>query len=278
MISAIYIASACNRLDLELKIIRHFLLHPQSKEARDAFVATEMAERTRDMEGYLARKPDSDWLDEFIAPSILKGQKSWLESNLHHLKEISENRLNQMELILRYTLFEGFIQKIAGNVLWEYPELRRKSIHEQLQGKSGHKRCLDYHQRRLNQHPDGERIAWTIATVEAVDRLPFDQWKEETAPVYLWTYLRDAFDLSFPQPELWPTLERLRRIRNHIVHRSLELRVSNDRMSDARVFLGNFATLVCQNAGKSFPKACNEGRPEEGEDGTPAYLILQNYY
>jgi hypothetical protein len=47
MIAAVYIASAANRLDLELKIIRHFLLHPLAKEVRDAFIATEMKERAK---------------------------------------------------------------------------------------------------------------------------------------------------------------------------------------------------------------------------------------
>jgi hypothetical protein len=45
MIPRFISASAANRLDLKLKIIRHFLLHPHAKEARDAFVAAEMAER-----------------------------------------------------------------------------------------------------------------------------------------------------------------------------------------------------------------------------------------
>ena len=96
MISAVYIASAANQLDLELKIIRHFLLHPHGKEVRDAFIATEMKERAESMKGVLAQKPDRDSLDELLAPCLLRNQKCWLENNLSHLTEFSENRLNQM--------------------------------------------------------------------------------------------------------------------------------------------------------------------------------------
>ena len=284
MISAAYIASAATRLELELKIIRHFLLHPHAKEVRDAFVAAEMKERTESMKGFLAQKADRDRLDDLLAPSILRSHERWLENNLHHLKEFSENRLNQMELILRYALFEGFLQKIIGNILWEYPALRNRGIHAGLERKSSHKKCYDYHKRTLQQHPEGERIAWTIATVEAVDHLHFDQWKREatgSGTVYLWKYLNDAFGLAFPQKELWPTLERLRRIRNHVVHRSLELTISGDRMKDAQVYLGNFPALLVQTAAKPYPKACTEEPPDEGDDGTPAYVLhvlLKDYF
>jgi hypothetical protein len=277
MISAAYIASATNRLDLELKVIRHFLLHPQTKEARDAFVTAEMASRTKSMEGFLAQKPDRDRLDDFVAPFILKGQKHWLENNLHHLKEFSENRLNQMELILRYTLFEGVLQKIVGNILWEYPDLRRRPIHDKMAKKSGHNRCYEHHRRRLIQNSNGERIAWTIATVEAVDHLPFDEWKGErvrSGSVYLRTYLRDTFGLEFPQKDLWPTLERLRRIRNHVVHESLEMTIPGGRIKEAEIYLGNFPTLVVQTAAEQFPKACAIESEEDEDGGTPGYVIL----
>jgi hypothetical protein len=41
MISTVYISASNQRLDLELKIISHFLLHPHQKKAQDAFVAKE---------------------------------------------------------------------------------------------------------------------------------------------------------------------------------------------------------------------------------------------
>jgi hypothetical protein len=41
MISTVYIEQANQRLDLELKIISHFLLHPREREARNAFITKE---------------------------------------------------------------------------------------------------------------------------------------------------------------------------------------------------------------------------------------------
>jgi len=279
MISAQVIASSSISLDLELKIIRHFLLHPNVKEVRDAFIETEMAERTQSWNRYLAGKPDRDELDDLLAPSILRSQEKWLKENLHHLKEFSENRLNQMEIILRYTSFEGFLLKIIGNILWEYPDRRKKQIHERLKKKSDSK--YNRYKKRLSSHPDSERIAWTIATVEAVDKLHFHEWKTEEATVdaiYLSDYIREVFELEFPQTDLWHKLEKLRRIRNHIIHTSMQFIVSNDAVKDAVVCLGNFPTLLVKAAAEPYPKACTEGPPEDGDDGTPGYELAQLYF
>ena len=48
MISSTYVAYETKRLDRELKVIRHFLMHPERKGARDAFVA---AETEKEQEG-----------------------------------------------------------------------------------------------------------------------------------------------------------------------------------------------------------------------------------
>ncbi len=276
MISAIYIAAAANRLDLELKIIRHFLINSQTKEVRDAFISAEMKSRSKSMKRFIAQKPDRDWLDDFLAPTVLRTQERWLANNLSHLKEFSENRLNQMELILRYTLFEGFLQKIIGNILWEYPELRTLPIHIEMD-----KHQIRRPKRLRSDDPDKERITWTKAAVDAVDRLPFAEWNGETRKnrnIYLWSYLRDAFKIEFPDPKLWPTLERLRQIRNHVIHKSMEVTIMDDRMSEAQIYLGNFPVVLTERAAKLFPKACTEAPPEDGDDGTPSYIILQEFY
>src|SRR5690349_3151748 len=114
MISAAYIARSNERLNLELKIISHFLLHPHGKEARDAFVSKEIKNYDDGMKRYLKQNPDPAKIDDLLAPAIVRNHERWLTNNLHHLKEFSENRLKQMELILRYTLFESFLLKIIG--------------------------------------------------------------------------------------------------------------------------------------------------------------------
>jgi hypothetical protein len=273
MISTAYIGASNQRLDLELKIISHFLLHPHEKEARDAFVAKEKTDYDDGMKRFLKQKPDCDKIDDLLAPVIVRNYERWLATNLHHLKEFSENRLKQMELILRYTLFESFLLKIVGNILWEYPNLRSHPIHGEMQ-----KRKLLRWKKSENQSQ--EQIAWTKAAVNAVDRLPFAKWKEEEvekSPIYLWRYLCDGLDLEFGQEKLCSTLERARRMRNYIVHRSLELSVLNERMAEMKNHLAGFPILLAEAASKIYPKACTENVPEEDDDGTPTYVLLEEF-
>ena len=70
MISTVYIASRVQKLDLELKIIRHLLLDQSSRAARDAFGAKEADEYATGMKRYLQQKPDRDALDDLLASSV----------------------------------------------------------------------------------------------------------------------------------------------------------------------------------------------------------------
>lgn len=76
-----------------------------------------------------------------------------------------------MELILRYTLFEGFLAKIVGNILWEYPELSERPIHAEMKGRGilrlKGKKGINSDAERIT-----ERIAWTRAAVNAVEPPP----------------------------------------------------------------------------------------------------------
>jgi hypothetical protein len=192
--------------------------------------------------------------------------------------EFSENRLNQMELILRYTLFEGFVLKIVGNILWEYPDLRNRPIHEQEKIAVSGKRINKW----LKQHPwleglpEAERVAWTARTVESVDRLPFHE-SNDGSRLCLSSYLQEAFGLEFHVKDLWPRMERIRRARNHLVHSSLEWTVPIDTMKDAEGYLANFPAFLVQKAAKPFPRACVEETEEESDDGTPGYKIRDRF-
>jgi len=120
MISTVHIARSVQRLDLELRVIRHFLLDSTSRETRDAFVAAEARDYAEGMQRYLFGKPDRDSLDDLVAPAICRKYKDWLGCNMQHIVEFSENRLKQMEIILRYAQFESLFLKAVGNILWEY--------------------------------------------------------------------------------------------------------------------------------------------------------------
>src|SRR5690242_240324 len=64
MISTTYIALKTQRLDLELRIIRHFLSDTGNEAARKAFIAAEAKNFEEGMKQYLERKPDRDSLDD----------------------------------------------------------------------------------------------------------------------------------------------------------------------------------------------------------------------
>ena len=75
MISTVYISASSQRLDLELKIISHFLLHPHQKEARDAFVAKEKKDYDDGMNCFLEKKPDRDKIDDLFCKVERRGDK-----------------------------------------------------------------------------------------------------------------------------------------------------------------------------------------------------------
>jgi len=278
LISTVYIAFETERLDLHLAIIRHFLLHPENRAARDAFVKAKANDYSRGLDSYLRKKPDRDEIDDLLAPAMSRSYQRWLRTNLPHLVEFSENRLKQMELILRYAFFESFLLKTIGNILWEYPT---RNLQNQLIYKKLAKKRVARDKRKLAGNPDAERIAWARGVVDAVDRLPFAQWKGEQAglsTLYLWQYLRDDLGLDFGQEKMCSSLEWVRRVRNHLVHRSLELTLLNERMAEAVTHLAGFPLLLVQAASKRYPKACTEDPPDEGDDGTPGYVLAETYY
>lgn len=269
MISAMYIARSTRAVELELRIIRRFLLFPENRAMREAFLAQEVADYEKGSEKFLAQEADRDSIDDLVHQVVVSRYKQELKSDLPHLIEFSENRLNQMEIILRYTLFEGFLGKIVGNILWEYPELKWvRPIHAT--------KPFQFSKKLMTL--EAERIAWTRHAVRAVDRLPWHQWEGDSpAPqgIHLSNYLSDAFGLSFSETELWPTLERLRQIRNYLIHESLKLTIQRDRMQEAEIYLGNFPAALVQKAMKPFPKACTEGSDEDDDDGAPGYVTLE---
>jgi hypothetical protein len=134
--------------------------------------------------------------------------------------------------------------------------------------------------KRRGLSKEQERISWTKSAVNAVDRLPFAKWKDATdkATIYLWQYLRDGLGLdNFDAEKFCLVLERARQMRNYIIHRSLELSILDERMSEIKNHLTGFPILLVEAASKIYPNACTENPPEEGEDGTPTYLLIEEF-
>lgn len=269
MISAVQIANAQHRLELEFQLIRHFLIHPQGREARDAFIAQQAKVEAAKLERFFAQKHDRSEIEAIAASAHNISYRKWLNDNLHSVKEFSENRLRQMELILRYAVFESYLLKAIGNILWEYPALREHSLHKLMK--------LRYKSRKLAGSVE-KRIDWTRAAVDAVDRLPFAKFHDdcERRPVaYLWEYLSKCLGLEFGQEVHCQSLEWARQARNHIVHRSFELTICDKEMTRAETCLANFPVLLVEVASKKYPEACTIDPFEEEEDGTPQFVGLE---
>ena len=161
MITAPYVAWSWQKLDLELKIIRKLLLSSENAAARNAFVAEEARDFADGMDAFLERKPDRDQLDDLLAPVTVKQYSAALKRELPHLVEFSESRLNQMELILRYAVFESLLSKAVGNILWQYPDLLRRKVNQDLLGRRGVAKEVTRENRRLAHNALGGRIAET---------------------------------------------------------------------------------------------------------------------
>jgi hypothetical protein len=274
MISSLYVAHETERLDRELRLIRHFLTHPSAKPARTAFIDNETADYEAGFWRYLQSQgeSDEDALHQIMVSAMTTSWRRWATANLHQIEEFSENRLTQMEILVRYALFEGFLLKIMGNILWEYPHLRQNDIHKQMNfswRKRGHKNVLS------------EQIAWTRGAIKAVDHLRFAKWRDEEEPtdcIYLWTYLA-AIGLEFQQRTYCEKLEHARRVRNYIVHKSLQLPIADELAQTLRSHLSGFPVLLIHAAASKFPLACTSEPPEADEDGdiddgTPGYEVL----
>lgn len=270
MISTVYIAFSQYELDLQFSMIRHFLTHPDAEAAREAFLVQEVRAEDEAFKKYLSAKPDRDVVDEYAAHAFPEAQRKWLGANFHHIKDFSENRLKQVELILRYAVFEGFFLKTIANILWHYPDRMEHKIHSRIES-------LRKYMKRPIGKATKDRIGRTRATVKEVDHLHFAEWPaDKTAPKkpYVWQYLEECLVLKFGPRTYCKVLERARRIRNHIVHVSFDLVIPDERMHEICRHLRGFPILLVEAAAKLYPDACTTEPPEEGDDGTPIYEIL----
>jgi hypothetical protein len=153
MLSAVYVAYETDKLERELKLVRHFLLHPNARSVREAFIEQEAKEYEEGYARFLAQKRDRDTIDDLTALAIGPSFRKWLAGNLHLIGEFSEDRLKQMEILIRHAMSESFLLKAVANILWKYPDLwvtrcnkrmkfswRRKDLNEQAKQFPGSER------------------------------------------------------------------------------------------------------------------------------------------
>ena len=100
---------------------------------------------------------------------------------------------------------------------------------------------------------------------------------ERSETIYLWQYLSECLGLNFGQQRFCGEFKRARQVRNHIVHRSLNLPIGDEPISKMISHLFGFPVVLIESAAEKYPKACTAEPPESDDDvdeGTPGYEML----
>jgi len=254
-------------LKTQLALIR-FALARFSKErnVRREFLK-QRSEQIRAEWHHLAKTEAEQFLgwEDFLAPTFAKKEGQWLQSNLQAVIEFSEHRLNQMELIVRYALFEAVLKDAIGNILWEYPERIDTLVHKSFEVPK---------KRRRDEDKEDFRGRVTEKLVDSIARLRYKSSPQTKSkfPACLGEYLKVALGLEFEQEKFIEVLQKTRNARNKIAHRSnLSPTVLTDEfMASARTALSEFPRRLIRAAIEDYPDACTE---EASDPELPGYSL-----
>lgn len=283
MISCAYIARKTGELTLQLDMTRHFLVSPESRGARDQFIEdrVQMARRSAAIYDEMQSGVSGDEIDHIVQGAFASSTRNHLANNFLQLREFSEHRLLQMELLIRYSVFESLFAKIVGNILWEYPDRLDMAWHFLPQDKN--KRAMREVAKLGNQDASFKRAVETRFAVSAVDHLLF---AEEIVPQnpdkpstgrFVRDFVTHALGLDLDQAPLCYHLERAREIRNRIVHEDPDFVVPEHRMPELRNAMFFFLYRLCESGSNSakYPNACSLSSDEALDDnGEPGYRLV----
>ena len=68
-------------------------------------------------------------------------------------------------------------------------------------------------------------------------------------------------------------MAEIRDVRNHLVHESQDVPLTEEFVTKARSHLGGFPILFINAGIQKYPNACEE-RSEDGWDGRPGYALI----
>ena len=280
MISCHYIWRKTFELNIHLRLTRHMLSSPVTKQSRTAFVEEEVrrteqgAKRTALQDG---RDPESVF-EQVVREVYTNSFGEYCTANFQQFVEFGEYRLNQMELLLRYSVFESLYLNVVGNILWEYENAFLDA-------------CIFLHPDvRKNRKLTAKHVSAgmdKIARAEATERLvsgidhllfaeevvPRDRANPSTGP-FVREFVSNVLHLGIEQQIRCPILERAREIRNRIVHADPDTPLSDDRMAQLRTHLADFPLVLCKAAVALYPDACTMGALHEDDDGRLGYKSL----
>src|SRR5436190_312705 len=206
-----------NQLALVVVSFRHLSAEPR---ARAEFIKERTQQILAGWRNFAQTEAEEfcGW-EHFLVPTFARKESEWLATNLQAVIEFSEHRLNQMELVLRYALFEAVLTDVIGNILWEYPNHIENPVHDSFDAPK---------KRRSNEDDDDFRGRRTEKLVKCVDQLTYEptsrslakQGKNPNRPACLCEYLEKGLGLEFEQEKYAHLLEKVREVRNKIAHRS----------------------------------------------------------
>ncbi len=255
-------------LNTQTALIR-FVVARLSKEPnlRSGFLK-ERAEQIRLAWDHFAKSERDQFLgwEHFLVPTFAKKESEWLQANLEAVIEFSEHRLNQMELIVRYALFEAVLKDVIGNVLWEYPEIIDSPVHKSFERPK---------KRRPGESNEDFRARVTEKLVDSIGKLSYKPRPQSkpNLPTCLGEYLL-GLGLEFGQKRFTDDLDKTRNARNKIAHRSnvSPTVLTDEFMAGARDALSEFPRRLIQAAIDRFPDACTAEELSAGSE-LPGYLL-----
>ncbi len=222
------------------------------------------------------RKAELGPFAETVAPVFAQKEIDWLQTNLHGVIDQGEQKMNKMELMLRYAFFEAALNDVIGNILWENPILISEGIH------------LDFEHvpksKKSDESAEEFRVRRTEKLVDRIDHLPFrpDVQKHtgksanSGEPRCFCEYLTKGLSLEFEQDRYSETLEKIRKLRNQIAHRAIAPADKLDEpfMRKARLTMTEFPRKLIQAAIELYPNACQIEPSEDGFE-RPGYITVK---
>jgi len=232
--------------DMHIELLRQSLKHfSNDKKAMQAFVDKQERECSKRVDIVLAIDQDRprDELDDIV----VKAEADRLRREIQHHVEFADNKINQMEIILRCAYFEAEMKDIHRHCLCAKPALLRGDKEIALG-----RLVADGEDKVLEEEIEAE--------VERIDR----QSAKEKAK-----YFKDKLGLKWGDPKLFQQfyhlkssevhndlvlrIERYSTLRNEIVHEHTDHVVQPDELKGAHTYFTFVPSFCCFQAVKLYP-------------------------
>jgi len=233
--------------DMHIDLLRQSLQHfSKDKEAVEVFIAQQEQKYSKGIDVVLAI--DKDRERDFVDDMIVKAQGNRLRREIQHHAEFAENKINQMELVLRCAYFEAEMKDIHRHCLYEEPTLLKPD------------RKIDLG--RLVAKDEGTVIEEEIES--EVKRLDAESTRNR-ASYFMKTLKLDWGNPMYPDPNFRiphqtcvDKIDEITKLRNKVVHEESDHVVSLDTLQEARRYYTFVPNCCCLQAAKLYPSQFSE--------------------